>query len=106
MCGSGTLLSEAAMMATDKAPRLHRTHWGFYAWSKFNAELWCELTTEAQVRFRQGLKETTSRFYGFDIDKRVLEMARANARRAGLQDLITFKQGDAAAWKTQLRPMR
>ncbi|CAK7039935.1 bifunctional 23S rRNA (guanine(2069)-N(7))-methyltransferase RlmK/23S rRNA (guanine(2445)-N(2))-methyltransferase RlmL [Providencia rettgeri] len=97
MCGSGTLLIEAAMMATDKAPGLHRTHWGFYAWSKFNAELWRELTTEAQVRFRQGLKETTSRFYGFDIDKRVLEMARANARRAGLQDLITFKQGDAAA---------
>ncbi|MEX9872456.1 bifunctional 23S rRNA (guanine(2069)-N(7))-methyltransferase RlmK/23S rRNA (guanine(2445)-N(2))-methyltransferase RlmL [Providencia rettgeri] len=97
MCGSGTLLIEAAMMATDKAPGLHRTHWGFYAWSKFNSELWRELTTEAQVRFRQGLKETTSRFYGFDIDKRVLEMARANARRAGLQDLITFKQGDAAA---------
>ncbi|EPO5263308.1 bifunctional 23S rRNA (guanine(2069)-N(7))-methyltransferase RlmK/23S rRNA (guanine(2445)-N(2))-methyltransferase RlmL [Providencia rettgeri] len=97
MCGSGTLLIEAAMMATDKAPGLHRTHWGFYAWSKFNAELWRGLTTEAQVRFRQGLKETTSRFYGFDIDKRVLEMARANARRAGLQDLITFKQGDAAA---------
>ncbi|WP_272569776.1 bifunctional 23S rRNA (guanine(2069)-N(7))-methyltransferase RlmK/23S rRNA (guanine(2445)-N(2))-methyltransferase RlmL [Providencia sp. PROV255] len=97
MCGSGTLLIEAAMMATDKAPGLHRTHWGFYAWLKFNAELWRELTTEAQVRFRQGLKETTSRFYGFDIDKRVLEMARANARRAGLQDLITFKQGDAAA---------
>ncbi|WP_272676863.1 bifunctional 23S rRNA (guanine(2069)-N(7))-methyltransferase RlmK/23S rRNA (guanine(2445)-N(2))-methyltransferase RlmL [Providencia sp. PROV076] len=97
MCGSGTLLIEAAMMATDKALGLHRTHWGFYAWSKFNAELWRELTTEAQVRFRQGLKETTSRFYGFDIDKRVLEMARANARRAGLQDLITFKQGDAAA---------
>ncbi len=34
------------------------------------------------------------------------EMARANARRAGLQDLITFKQGDAAAMETQLRPMR
>ncbi|EFE54852.1 THUMP domain protein [Providencia rettgeri DSM 1131] len=103
MCGSGTLLIEAAMMATDKAPGLHRTHWGFYAWLKFNAELWRELTTEAQVRFRQGLKETTSRFYGFDIDKRVLEMARANARRAGLQDLITFKQGDAAALENPVK---
>ncbi|HDN2510717.1 bifunctional 23S rRNA (guanine(2069)-N(7))-methyltransferase RlmK/23S rRNA (guanine(2445)-N(2))-methyltransferase RlmL [Providencia vermicola] len=103
MCGSGTLLIEAAMMATDKAPGLHRTHWGFYAWSKFNAELWRELTTEAQVRFRQGLKENTSRFYGFDIDKRVLEMARANARRAGLQDVITFNQGDAAALENPVK---
>ncbi|EKT58451.1 bifunctional 23S rRNA (guanine(2069)-N(7))-methyltransferase RlmK/23S rRNA (guanine(2445)-N(2))-methyltransferase RlmL [Providencia sneebia] len=96
MCGSGTLVIEAAMIAADKAPGLHRTHWGFYSWLKYNPELWRELTTEAQVRFRQGLTETTSRFYGFDIDKRVLDMARANARRAGVQDLVSFNQGDAA----------
>ena len=103
MCGSGTLLIEAAMMAADRAPGLYREHWGFYAWSKYNPELWRELTTEAQVRFRQGLKETTSRFYGFDIDKRVLDMARSNARRAGLQDLISFSQGDAATLENPVK---
>lgn len=96
MCGSGTLLIEAAMIAADRAPGLYREHWGFYAWSKYNPELWRELITEAQVRFRQGLKETTSRFYGVDIDKRVLDMARSNARRAGVQELISLNQGDAA----------
>ena len=103
MCGSGTLLIEAAMMAADRAPGLYREHWGFYAWSKYNAELWRELKAEAQVRFRQGLKETTSRFYGYDIDKRVLDMARANARRAGLQDLISFNQGDAASLENPVK---
>ncbi|EUD12125.1 bifunctional 23S rRNA (guanine(2069)-N(7))-methyltransferase RlmK/23S rRNA (guanine(2445)-N(2))-methyltransferase RlmL [Providencia alcalifaciens] len=103
MCGSGTLLIEAAMIAADRAPGLYRQHWGFNAWLKHNPELWREVVTEAQVRFRQGLKDTTSRFYGFDIDKRVLDMARANARRAGLQDLITFNHGDAAALENPVK---
>ncbi|EEP91219.1 bifunctional 23S rRNA (guanine(2069)-N(7))-methyltransferase RlmK/23S rRNA (guanine(2445)-N(2))-methyltransferase RlmL [Yersinia kristensenii] len=96
MCGSGTLLIEAAMMASDRAPGLHRAHWGFTAWSAFNEELWRELTTEAQVRAHRGLQETTSRFFGSDIDRRVIEMARANARRAGVAELITFNANDVS----------
>ncbi|PKE31487.1 bifunctional 23S rRNA (guanine(2069)-N(7))-methyltransferase RlmK/23S rRNA (guanine(2445)-N(2))-methyltransferase RlmL [Rahnella sp. AA] len=91
MCGSGTLLIEAAMIAADRAPGLHRQHWGFTGWSKFDAELWRELTAEAQVRTRRGVQETTSRFFGSDIDRRVIEMARANARRAGVAELISFE---------------
>ncbi|WP_145577004.1 bifunctional 23S rRNA (guanine(2069)-N(7))-methyltransferase RlmK/23S rRNA (guanine(2445)-N(2))-methyltransferase RlmL [Yersinia mollaretii] len=96
MCGSGTLLIEAAMMASDRAPGLHRSHWGFTGWSAFNEDLWRELTTEAQVRARTGLQETTSRFFGSDIDRRVIEMARANARRAGVSELITFNANDVS----------
>ncbi|CNH63029.1 23S rRNA m(2)G2445 methyltransferase [Yersinia aldovae] len=96
MCGSGTLLIEAAMIASDRAPGLHRSHWGFTAWSAFNEALWRELTTEAQVRARNGLQETTSRFFGSDIDRRVIEMARANARRAGVSELITFNANDVS----------
>ena len=96
MCGSGTLLIEAAMMASDRAPGLHREHWGFTARNAFNEELWRELTTEAQVRARRGLQETTSRFFGSDIDRRVIEMARANARRAGVAELITFNANDVS----------
>ncbi|WP_034919042.1 bifunctional 23S rRNA (guanine(2069)-N(7))-methyltransferase RlmK/23S rRNA (guanine(2445)-N(2))-methyltransferase RlmL [Erwinia sp. 9145] len=94
MCGSGTLLIEAAMIASDRAPGLHRTHWGFTGWRKFNSELWREITSEAQVRARRGLQETASRFYGSDNDARVIERARANARRAGLADLIEFSVKD------------
>lgn len=96
MCGSGTLLIEAAMMASDRAPGLHRSHWGFTGWSAFNEDLWRELTTAAQVRARTGLQETTSRFFGSDIDRRVIEMARANARRAGVSELITFNANDVS----------
>ncbi|MHA7846318.1 bifunctional 23S rRNA (guanine(2069)-N(7))-methyltransferase RlmK/23S rRNA (guanine(2445)-N(2))-methyltransferase RlmL [Serratia sp. D1N4] len=96
MCGSGTLLIEAAMIASDRAPGLHRQHWGFTAWNGHNADLWREVITEAQVRARRGLQETTSRFFGSDIDRRVIEMARGNARRAGVAELITFNVNDVS----------
>ncbi|OCA54191.1 bifunctional 23S rRNA (guanine(2069)-N(7))-methyltransferase RlmK/23S rRNA (guanine(2445)-N(2))-methyltransferase RlmL [Photorhabdus namnaonensis] len=102
MCGSGTLLIEAAMMAADRAPGLHRNHWGFIAWLQHDEEIWREVTTEAQIRFRKGLQETVSRFVGSDIDRRVLDMARSNARRAGVAQLITFQQGDASRLENPL----
>ncbi|MFJ5478656.1 bifunctional 23S rRNA (guanine(2069)-N(7))-methyltransferase RlmK/23S rRNA (guanine(2445)-N(2))-methyltransferase RlmL [Pectobacterium carotovorum] len=102
MCGSGTLLIEAAMIASDRAPGLHRTHWGFNAWLKHDAELWREVTAEAQVRARQGLQTTTSRFFGSDNDRRVIEIAKANARRAGVAELISFDVRDAAQLKNPL----
>ncbi|WP_173633639.1 bifunctional 23S rRNA (guanine(2069)-N(7))-methyltransferase RlmK/23S rRNA (guanine(2445)-N(2))-methyltransferase RlmL [Paramixta manurensis] len=94
MCGSGTLLIEAAMIAGDRAPGLHRTHWGFTGWKKHDEALWRTVTSEAQVRAKRGISETTSRFYGYDNDSRVLERARVNARRAGLASLITFNGQD------------
>ncbi|WP_380181749.1 bifunctional 23S rRNA (guanine(2069)-N(7))-methyltransferase RlmK/23S rRNA (guanine(2445)-N(2))-methyltransferase RlmL [Kalamiella sp. sgz302252] len=94
MCGSGTLLIEAAMIASDRAPGLHRTHWGFTGWKKFDEAVWREVTSEAKVRARRGLQETTSRFYGYDNDSRVIERARVNARRAGLAELISFTAQD------------
>jgi len=102
MCGSGTLLIEAAMIAADRAPGLHRPHWGFTAWSKFDEELWRELTTEAQVRTRRAVQETTSRFFGSDIDRRVIEMAKSNARRAGVSELISFEASEVGKLKNPL----
>lgn len=102
MCGSGTLLIEAAMIASDRAPGLHRTHWGFNAWLKHDAELWREVTSEAQQRARQGLQTTTSRFFGSDNDRRVIDIAKANARRAGVAELISFGVKDAAQLQNPL----
>ncbi|WP_395756314.1 bifunctional 23S rRNA (guanine(2069)-N(7))-methyltransferase RlmK/23S rRNA (guanine(2445)-N(2))-methyltransferase RlmL [Edwardsiella ictaluri] len=96
MCGSGTLLIEAAMMASDRAPGLQRERWGFMGWLGHDADLWQEVRVEAQRRARLGLEQTTSRFFGYDLDRRVLEMARANARSAGVASLITFNGGDVA----------
>ncbi len=102
MCGSGTLLIEAAMIATDRAPGLHRLHWGFTGWAQHNAEMWNEVRSDAQARFRAGLAAYESRFYGSDNDSRVIERARTNARRAGLADLISFETRDVAQLKNPL----
>ncbi|SCC33067.1 bifunctional 23S rRNA (guanine(2069)-N(7))-methyltransferase RlmK/23S rRNA (guanine(2445)-N(2))-methyltransferase RlmL [Kosakonia oryziphila] len=96
MCGSGTLLIEAAMAATDRAPGLHRGHWGFGGWAQHDEALWKEVKAEAQTRARQGLASYESRFYGSDNDARVIELARSNARRAGIGELVTFEVKDVA----------
>ncbi|WP_313111951.1 bifunctional 23S rRNA (guanine(2069)-N(7))-methyltransferase RlmK/23S rRNA (guanine(2445)-N(2))-methyltransferase RlmL [Pseudescherichia sp.] len=96
LCGSGTLLIEAAMLATDRAPGLHRQHWGFSGWAQHDEALWKEVKAEAQTRARRGLADYGSRFYGSDSDARVIDIARSNARRAGVGELIDFNVKDVA----------
>ena len=96
MCGSGTLLIEAAMLATDRAPGLHRGHWGFNGWLQHDDAVWKEVKAEAQTRARKGLAAYESRFYGSDVDARVIERARSNAHRAGVGELIAFEAKDVA----------
>lgn len=96
MCGSGTLLIEAAMWATDRAPGLHRGHWGFSGWAQHDDDVWKEVKADAQTRARAGLAAYESHFYGSDVDSRVVELARSNARRAGIGELITFEVKDVA----------
>ncbi|MBK0095181.1 bifunctional 23S rRNA (guanine(2069)-N(7))-methyltransferase RlmK/23S rRNA (guanine(2445)-N(2))-methyltransferase RlmL [Erwinia sp. S63] len=102
MCGSGTLLLEAALIATDRAPGLLRTHWGFNRWKNHNQAVWQEVHGEAKERARVGTAAATARFYGYDNDSRVLESARANARRAGVFELFTFAQQDVIKLKNPL----
>lgn len=94
MCGSGTLLIEAAMLATDCAPGLHRKRWGFSGWANHDEALWQSLLGECRARAQAGLRAYTGRFFGSDNDSRVIERARANARRAGLASLMQFKVED------------
>jgi len=104
MCGSGTLLIEAALIASDRAPGLLRKHWGFTAWNKFDAALWQDVKTEAQNRARAGTAATQARFFGYDNNGRVLEWAQANARRAGVFELFTFAQQDLLQLTNPLEP--
>ncbi len=94
MCGSGTLLIEAALMAADRAPGLLRRQWGFLAWHGHNEPLWQDVLGAARERARLG--QTTARFFGSDNDARVLEKARANAHHAGVAELIAFTVNDVA----------
>ncbi|WEJ86076.1 bifunctional 23S rRNA (guanine(2069)-N(7))-methyltransferase RlmK/23S rRNA (guanine(2445)-N(2))-methyltransferase RlmL [Kluyvera intermedia] len=102
MCGSGTLLIEAAMWATDRAPGLHRSHWGFSGWAQHDETVWQSVKADAQTRARAGLAAYESRFFGSDVDGRVVELARSNARRAGIGELIAFEVKDVAQLENPL----
>ena len=97
MCGSGTILIEAAMMAADMAPRLQRRVWGFNAWHIHDEALWQSVVSQAHARAKQGLVQTQSRFVGYDIDAKMVEIAKHNASRAGVSSLITFSTQEIGA---------
>lgn len=94
MCGSGTLLVEGALMAADIAPGLFRRDYGFTYWTQHNNGIWQALLDEAKERREAGLKQVNSRFEGFDADIKVLNHARENARRAGIEMLIHLERRD------------
>ncbi|AXY41152.1 bifunctional 23S rRNA (guanine(2069)-N(7))-methyltransferase RlmK/23S rRNA (guanine(2445)-N(2))-methyltransferase RlmL [Halomonas sp. JS92-SW72] len=90
LCGAGTLLIEAAMMAADMAPNLARARFGFHGWAGHDEALWRELKREAEARASIGRKRCRSHFHGFDQSPAALAAARANAMRAGIPALITL----------------
>ncbi|MBM2607908.1 bifunctional 23S rRNA (guanine(2069)-N(7))-methyltransferase RlmK/23S rRNA (guanine(2445)-N(2))-methyltransferase RlmL [Pasteurella multocida] len=100
MCGSGTLLIEAAQMQANIAPQLHRLHWGFDFWKGHNQQAWDKVKSEAielaEQTFNQNQK---ANFYGSDLEHRVLQKAKRNAQNAGVAHLIQWQQGDVAALK-------
>lgn len=93
-CGSGTLLLESAMIATDCAPSLTRKIFGWDTWKGHSKERWNEVVAEAEARFAKGLKNCRTQFIGSDIDPRVLRYADQAAHHMGLESLFRFQAGD------------
>ncbi|MFN2257103.1 MAG: bifunctional 23S rRNA (guanine(2069)-N(7))-methyltransferase RlmK/23S rRNA (guanine(2445)-N(2))-methyltransferase RlmL [Desulfuromonadaceae bacterium] len=91
MCGSGTLVLEAALMAGDCAPGSLREHFGFLTWKQHVPELWQALRQEAQDRRNVGMAALPY-ICGYDQDARAISAARANAERAGVGDVVQFRQ--------------
>ena len=100
MCGSGTLLIEAAQMEAQIAPQLYRLHWGFDFWQGHNQAAWEKVKEEAlALAEAEKQHENLPHFYGFDLDHRVLQKAKQNAKNAGVAYLMQWQQGDVAAIK-------
>ena len=97
LCGSGTLLIEAAMMATDAAPGLSRA-FAFERWPGHDAEGWQQLRQEAEQRRESGLSTNRSRFRGSDRDRAVIRAAWHNIERAGLTDRVHVERTDLGEW--------
>lgn len=99
-CGSGTLLIEAAMMATQTAPGLLNHHHAFHSWPDHNAALWQQCVDEAKAK-QQPL---TCRLFGFDTDPRVIDVAKANMANIGFAEEITLKQQAIKDFQPLLAP--
>ncbi|MCX8086284.1 MAG: THUMP domain-containing protein [Rhodocyclaceae bacterium] len=98
MCGSGTLLLEAAGMALDRAPGLTRktSQFGFAKLADFDAALWQRLCLEARARQRHAERLP---IWGSDNDADAVARARQNLAYAGLDELVTVEQADLLALK-------
>lgn len=96
MCGSGTLVTEAALMAGDCAPGLLREYFGFLGWKRHEAHVWQRLLEEAAER-REAGREQVPVLYGYDRDPRALAAAGANVTAAGVDDSVILAQRPLAA---------
>jgi 23S rRNA (guanine2445-N2)-methyltransferase / 23S rRNA (guanine2069-N7)-methyltransferase len=88
MCGSGTLVIEAALIAARRAPGLRREYFGFLGWKRHDDALWQQLKIAAD---QCALSKAASVIRGSDIDQRSLSMATANAQRAGVSGLVRLE---------------
>ena len=98
MCGSGTFLTEAALIAADAAPGLPREYWGFAGWRGFDAPLWEKLCDEA--RTRRAAQSPRRCIIGYDLDAESVRMSLANADAAGVADWIHVERRDIAEAQT------
>lgn len=88
MCGSGTILIEAALMAADIAPALNRETFGFTHWLKHDEPLWETVLADAEQRKTQGLENFDIDIRGYDGNSRILDVTVANIENAGLDEHI------------------
>ena len=96
MCGSGSLVIEAAMIAADIAPGLLRQRWGFTAWRGHDPAVWQKLLKEAGERRKAGLARLPV-ICGSDRDPAAAGAAKINVAAAGLAECIRISRGDIAA---------
>ena len=86
MCGSGTILIEAALIATNTYPGIFRKNFAFERWQDFDEELFESLYNDDSHE-----REFTHRIYGSDISPRAVDIATQNIKSAGVAKYIDLK---------------
>ena len=87
MCGSGTLLVEAALMARNIAPGVFRKSFGFEKWPDFDAQLWSDIYNDDSRE-----REFNHKIYGSDASFYAIQQAAKNVKAAGVQKDIELRQ--------------
>ena len=101
MCGSGTLLIEAAMIAMDLPAQLFRKEFGFQNWPNYDAQLFSTIKENRIKRIR----EFTGKIIGYDIDNVMLDAAEENVAAAELEEVIEIRKQDFFESKKELFPL-
>ena len=89
MCGSGTILVEAAMIASGIAPGVYRREYAFEKWPDFDRELFDRIYDDDSAE-----KSFEHHIYGYDINHNIIALATENVRAAGLSKYVTLQQRD------------
>ena len=92
MCGSGTLVIEAALIAARRAPSLGRAYFGFLGWRGHDAQLWRTVEAAARARCLERAPATPM-LRGRDWNRAAVRAAGANAERAGIAAWVRFETG-------------
>ena len=92
-CGSGTFPIEAAMMAANIAPGMHRSFTAESWTNMIPKQLWQDAVSEAENMVEKDIEVDIQ---GYDMDGDVVKAARENAKRAGVDHLIHFQQREVA----------
>ncbi|MTQ96482.1 methyltransferase [Pseudoflavonifractor sp. BIOML-A6] len=92
-CGSGTIAIEAAMIAKNRAPGLDRS-FSAQKWPWLPSQAWLDAAGEAMDKEFDGEYD----IWGGDIDPQAVAIAKSNAEKAGVEDLVRFEAADAVAF--------
>ncbi len=95
-CGSGTIAIEAALIAKNRAPGLDRS-FDAQRWACVDSRFWLDAAGEAMDREFDGRYD----IWGGDIDPKAVRIARENAVKAGVEELVRFETADAARLRCQ-----
>jgi len=93
-CGSGTIAIEAAQIACNIPPGMLR-HFAFEKMLPFQAHVWAAIKSEAAGRIVKPEPGSKALVYGSDVSHRMVDFAQRNAQRAGVDDVVEFRGGDA-----------
>jgi 23S rRNA G2445 N2-methylase RlmL len=94
MCGSGTLAIEAALIGLSKPPGFIRRRFSFMLYKGYNETMWQEIKAEATKYLSPRLN---NKIIASDISEEAIELAKENAKKAGVEHLIEFQVCDFAA---------
>ena len=89
MCGSGTLLIEAALIAKNIYPGVFRKEFAFERWKDFDPDLFDQIYNDDSKE-----KDFSHMIYGYDINRRAVQVATENIKSAGVTAVVKVEQRD------------